>query len=900
MRTGRFCLIMSAILLGLVLGSEDCRAGDPATGKIVTFGGFSSSVAPSGTISPVGIQDNLAALIALPFDGIVFDPSTSGYLSAYALDRDRTPTWPTQQFIDGASIMQSLSLGHLTNNYAQLNTDGIRDDWFDDVAWSEITNRCGKFAAAAYACGAVGICLDTEQYPSTPAYPDNPYDLFDYHDQQNYPGVSYANYNNKARERGAQMMTAIRTNFPGVKLLLTYGPSYITTVSAPPPDSGMGLLIGFFDGLLQESEGCTITDGFEDGYSNKTYGDFASGLKQIRDAAAILSADPELYRQRTRVSFGLWPWQPLPLTPAEISASLRFMLRVGDGVAWIYGAGIDWLTAPQEYIQAIRDVRTEYFVSPSGGNIAPYTNWTMAATSIQTAIDAAADGATVWVSNGVYTSSANEVMNMTKSLVVKSVNGFGTTVIDGQDVRKGIRIEAYTANSGFGVADGFTVTNCFGGAAVYVYGGAARNCLIAGNHGKHDTVHPEWGGAAFLFPNSFLQNSIVVGNSSYCCPGVCAQWGGVIENCLILDNGVVGDYYGAVSITCGSTVRNCTIVGNKAYTASGIYIPVEEVPSGLSSAVRNCIVRGNMYATDIVNNNPLAIVDHGNVQSIGGTVGYGDGTGNINVDPLFRNAAAGDYRLTLASPCIDAGLVTTYPENDFDGNSRPLDGNGDGVTVHDMGAYEYNHLTCRWNFDGNTNDTAPYGITNFAKLKSGMSYSSTDKKVGSLALSFSALSKQYASVTSQDDLNPTGPFTLCAWIKATDWNGSRRILQKGADGTQYRLYHSSSASKLSFVLKTSAGTFNVLTNPPPIGEWHHIAATYDGTTIKLYVDGGEPGSAAASGTGSIDAGPLYIGAKSASDWMSGDFWNGLIDDVRVYNGRALSQDEIRTVMTVEQ
>ena len=65
------------------------------------------------------------------------------------------------------------------------------------------------------------------------------------------------------------------------------------------------------------------------------------------------------------------------------------------------------------------------------------------------------------------------------------------------------------------------------------------------------------------------------------------------------------------------------------------------------------------------------------------------GAGHLNVNPGFRNAAAGDYRLSATSPLIDKGAPGTGgPALDLNEGARVLDGNADGVAVRDMGAYE--------------------------------------------------------------------------------------------------------------------------------------------------------------------------------------------------------------------
>lgn len=72
--------------------------------------------------------------------------------------------------------------------------------------------------------------------------------------------------------------------------------------------------------------------------------------------------------------------------------------------------------------------------------------------------------------------------------------------------------------------------------------------------------------------------------------------------------------------------------------------------------------------------------------------------------------------------------------------------------------------------------------------------------------------------------------------------------------------------------------------------WTHVAVTYDGSTLKAYVNGSQVGSQAASGDVTTTSGALRIGGTPV---FPDEWFDGLIDEVRVYN-RALATEEIQT------
>ena len=74
----------------------------------------------------------------------------------------------------------------------------------------------------------------------------------------------------------------------------------------------------------------------------------------------------------------------------------------------------------------------------------------------------------------------------------------------------------------------------------------------------------------------------------------------------------------------------------------------------------------------------------------------------------------------------------------------------------------------------------------------------------------------------------------------------------------------------------------------PLNTWTHLAATYDGASLRLYVNGTQVANARRAGSIATSTGALKIGGNAI--W--GEWYSGLIDEVRVYN-RALTPAEIQ-------
>ena len=230
----------------------------------------------------------------------------------------------------------------------------------------------------------------------------------------------------------------------------------------------------------------------------------------------------------------------------------------------------------------------------------------------------------------------------------------------------------------------------------------------------------------------------------------------------------------------------------------------------------------------------------------------------------YRSIAAAGFAvlatltsLTVPSPASaqTPGLVAAYAFNE-----------GSGTTVADM--------------SGNNNN----GTISAATW-------TTAGRFGN-ALVFNGTSAR-VTVPDAASLQLTTGMTLEAWVfptaTPTDW---RAIVDKTVDG--YYLMASTDKGDGPSAGGTWVGG-NQNTYGPSVVEvntWTHLAATFDGETVRLFVNGAEVASQAQTTPLATTTGTLQIGGDSYPN----EFFAGRIDEVRIYN-RALTEAEIQADMT---
>ena len=160
---------------------------------------------------------------------------------------------------------------------------------------------------------------------------------------------------------------------------------------------------------------------------------------------------------------------------------------------------------------------------------------------------------------------------------------------------------------------------------------------------------------------------------------------------------------------------------------------------------------------------------------------------------------------------------------------------------------------------------------------------------GEVGQAFSLNGSSYLQVPSSASLSPTAAITIDAWIHPTATATSRivdKITAGGNDGYLLDLYGGKLRLLVDSVGLSGATTLQANTT-------YHVAGTFDGTTMTVYVNGSSDGSVPYNGTIPVNALPVRIGVDSTG---AANFFTGWVDEVEIFN-RALSQAEIQSIVS---
>ncbi len=250
--------------------------------------------------------------------------------------------------------------------------------------------------------------------------------------------------------------------------------------------------------------------------------------------------------------------------------------------------------------------------------------------------------------------------------------------------------------------------------------------------------------------------------------------------------------------------------------------------------------------------------------------------------------AGGSVLISAETTTLGSSLVTATAGTGGTGGQGTGDGGAGGVGRI--------HLTTRYAVSGTTSPAAVVISGSGDLTPNGAGVTSTIGVVGR-GLNFNGT--HYLSCTDSNcgttaKLDPaSGNWSMAAWVKTTTLT-RQMIMAKGAATGQFAYSFEtgrSSDGRPEFLLyNTTDATYIIATGTVPIndGKWHHIAGTYDGTTIAIYIDGQlNATSISKAGTQVIDStGDFYIGSRAGAT-----NWNGSIDEPTVAR-MAFSADQV--------
>ncbi len=285
----------------------------------------------------------------------------------------------------------------------------------------------------------------------------------------------------------------------------------------------------------------------------------------------------------------------------------------------------------------------------------------------------------------------------------------------------------------------------------------------------------------------------------------------------------------------------------------------------------------------------------------------GSPLGQLPVDPV--NASSSRLYYTYVTNGQKYELTAGFESSKYKlGGSNDVIGTDGGTlaTVYEKGSqlglepldYGDPNLVGLWTFDEGAGTIAyDYSGMNATGSWGGTLGSQwTGGRVGNSSGLFNGSNNFVNLSTASPAYTVSGAITISAWLNATSWvNWSGIIEKSNATEAAYGL----SLSPLAHNLRFNYNNFNPWPNVVdsnaiiPTGAWIFGTYTYDGNTVRTYVNGSLD-KTATIGNITFDTCPTCTFSLGQDPPGSNEYFNGAIDDVRIYN-RALSASEVQAL-----
>jgi hypothetical protein len=279
------------------------------------------------------------------------------------------------------------------------------------------------------------------------------------------------------------------------------------------------------------------------------------------------------------------------------------------------------------------------------------------------------------------------------------------------------------------------------------------------------------------------------------------------------------------------------------------------------------------------------------------------------VEPFVLAGSYTPQSLSTVSTCIGSTLNTTTAtkHGSFNGRIDEVRIWNTARTQNEIKAYLFDKnlsnnssgLVAYYRMNTGSGSTAINLCTNTTgidgTLTNGPAWVTSPVLFADNALSFDG-TNDFVTIADDNTLDITSAITLEAWAYATKNSGIQNVINKSSNSSNSGyIFPRTDDGWASVVFYLHVGGWQTLSAAyPSLNAWHHLAATYDGATMKLYIDGALAASRAQTGTITINANPLTLGNQTGF----AEYFGGSADEFRVWN-IARTQTQIQNSMNSE-